>query len=111
MTDQHAPVASPQFASGLQTASIRAHFKKGITENHNRPIIIRVRMVLPGLLSRFPRIHPIAPILEIGGFTIVLFSLFVCVSIIAYLNYHLSTSFIFLLYQFMKAEVDKLKNR
>jgi len=52
---------------------MKAHWKKGIIENHNILAIRMVKIVFKGLENRFSFIHPITPTLVMGGLTISIF--------------------------------------
>jgi len=112
MMDQQAPLDSLQLVLGSQELFIKAHFKNGRMENQTILRIKRVKRVFKGLLNKFFFIQPKIPALAMGGLTVIVFLRVVCNSISNLLKYtHLSMMAIFLLYQFINAEVDKLKMR
>ena len=105
MIDQQAPSMSRQASAEVfQTLSMNAQLKNGgtICQSSSRTAIVNSE--LNQLLNRLPRSQPITPTSVIGG---LIFG-----SILEDWSWdHLSTRAIFLLYQFINTDVDKLKKR
>jgi hypothetical protein len=108
MIDQHAPPGDclQEALPASHVLSTNAHCNNGGIVFHRRKSVTMVRIELKTPLNKFARIHPIIPTFTLGGFK----SSFIC-ALNASKTYHLSTSATFLLYQFIKADVDKLKMR
>jgi len=108
MIDQHAPPGDclQKALPASHVLSTNAHCNNGGIVFHSRKSITIVRIELKIPLNKFARIHPMIPIFTLGGFK----SSFIF-ALNASMAYYLSTSATFLLYQFIKTDVDKLKMR
>ncbi len=106
--DQQAPPAALHSCEVVvQTLSMKAHRKSGGTIFQRKNRVTTVRSELNHPLKMLLLAHPITPTLVTGGFS----SSLTVSGKDASMAHYLSTRATLLLYQFIKADVDRLKIR